>query len=273
MESSSSSIPYQIVNAFTDGNLFSGNPAAVCLLDSWPSDVVLQSIAAQNNLAETSFLSLMGESTWKLRWFTPTREVTLCGHATLAAGRVLIDEGLVERVCHFETLSGRLSVERDEGDQLWMDFPEKPVTQIPFTAEMKALFPEMIFLGKNDLAYRVVEVPTAEDVRAYRPDDRQLREMENIFGCVLTAKGDAEAEEDFVSRFFAPNAGVPEDPVTGSAHCSLFSFWAERLEKTHMIARQLSARGGRVMGKIEKRGRVQLGGEARTFAEGTLRIR
>jgi|TARA_B110000037_G_scaffold143954_1_gene162744 PhzF family phenazine biosynthesis protein len=196
--------PYRIINAFTDGGLFSGNPAAVCPLNSWPSDAVMQLVAAQNNLAETTFLVPTADSTWRLRWFTPPREVELCGHATLAAARVLFDLGKAEGVCHFDTLSGRLSVKRDADDQLWMDFPLKPVSELPLSAEIKDLFPTMIKLGKNDLDYLIVEVPTADDVSSYIPDDGRFLAEAEVFGFVLTAIGDGDAEEDFVSRFFAP---------------------------------------------------------------------
>lgn len=264
--------PYWIVNAFTDGSLFTGNPAAVCPLEAWPEDEVMQAVAAQNNLAETSFLVPRGAGEWSLRWFTPVREVTLCGHATLAAARVLFDLGAAETMCGFETLSGRLTVERDAEEQLWMDFPTKRVSCLSPSPALKALFPGMLQLGQNDLDYRVIEVATADEVRAYQPDASRLRAQADVFGFVLTAKADTDAEEDFVSRFFAPGAGVSEDPVTGSAHCSLFPYWGERLGKSQLIARQLSARGGRIEGALEPQGRVRLGGLAMTYAEGALRL-
>ena len=225
------------IDAFTS-RLFGGNPAAVVLLEEKLPDHVMQCIAAENNLAETAFL-LPGDEAWGLRWFTPTLEVDLCGHATLASAHVLFGEGLAagDEVL-FNSLGGRLSVRRS-GDLLTLDFPVRLSEPIKFGEEYgKALSaqPLEVHAARDHLALFACEA----DVAALKPDMDLVAKLD-AFAVIATAPGD---EIDFVSRFFAPKAGIPEDPVTGSAHCTLTPFWAARLDKTELEARQISPRGG-----------------------------
>jgi PhzF family phenazine biosynthesis protein len=237
---------------------FEGNPAAVCPLESWLDDDILRAIAEENNLSETAFF-VPSDKGFKLRWFTPASEVDLCGHATLAAAHVLFESlGYSEPVITFETRSGELLVER-KGRGLEMNFPARP----PKPCEL----PEALALG---LGQRPVEVLAADDymavfdneatVRAIRPDHALLSQLD-LRGVIVTAPGD---DVDFVSRFFAPKLGIPEDPVTGSAHCELAPYWAGKLGKTALNASQVSRRGGHIA--CEVRGdRVALLGSAVTF--------
>ncbi len=257
-------IPIYQVDAFA-GEVFGGNPAAVCPLQSWPEDELLQAIAAENNLAETAFLVARGER-YELRWFTPQIEIDLCGHATLAAAYVVFHYLNIHlsRV-DFETRSGLLGVSRD-GAQLAMDFPARPAT--PCEA------PEDLIRG---LGVAPLEVYKCRDYLAVLESESQVRELKPDFitlghldclGIIVTAQGE---NADFVSRFFAPRAGIPEDPVTGSAHCTLVPFWAERLGKNELQALQVSERGGRLscanLGE-----RVKLAGEAVIYLEGTITV-
>ena len=237
---------------------FEGNPAAVCPLESWLDDDILQAIAEENNLSETAFF-VPSDKGFKLRWFTPAREVDLCGHATLAAAHVLFEIlGDSRQVITFETRSGELLVER-KGKGLEMNFPAR----LPKPCEI----PEALALG---LGQRPIEVLAADDylavfedeatVRAIRPDHALLSQLD-LRGVIVTAPGD---DVDFVSRFFAPKYGVPEDPVTGSAHCELAPYWADRLGKTALSARQVSRRGGHIACEV-RGGRVALLGSAVTF--------
>lgn len=238
-------IPIFQVDAFAS-RPFTGNPAAVCPLDSWLPDETLQNIALENNLSETAFFVRTGDR-FALRWFTPEVEVDLCGHATLASAFVLFAElGLPgDRVC-FDTRSGELAVTR-AGDLLSLDFPARPPSS-------GGVHPRLIdALGAQPLTvlsardYLVVYA-TEADVRALQPDMQQLSTLDR-FAVIVTAPGDSV---DFVSRFFAPSKGVPEDPVTGSAHCTLIPYWSKRLGKTLMQARQISRRGGEL--ECEDRG-------------------
>lgn len=242
---------------------FEGNPAAVCPLEAWPEDAVMQAIAAENNLSETAFFA-PGADGFDLRWFTPVAEVDLCGHATLAAAHVLFEHlGHRQDSIRFQTRSGTLEVTR-EGEVLVMDFPARP----PASCRVPPLLVEA--LGEPP-----VEVLAADDfvvvfgreaqIRALEPDLAKLARLPRRGVCV-TAPGD---EHDFISRFFAPALGVPEDPVTGSAHCELAPYWAARLGRQRLRARQLSRRGGEV--DCEVRGeRVVLRGTAVTFLEGHI---
>jgi PhzF family phenazine biosynthesis protein len=253
--------PYFVVDAFAS-RVFSGNPAGVCLLDHWLPAPLLQAVAAENNLSETAFL-VPTAGPWELRWFTPSLEVDLCGHATLAAAHVLIEQGEKRRVLEFATQSGLLSV-RSEGGLLTLDFPSRP----PQPAEPPGGLREA--LGGHPRAVlqardHFVVYGTEEEIRRLQPDFPALRAI-RPWGTIVTAPGDTC---DFVSRFFAPGAGIPEDPVTGSSHCSLIPYWAQRLKKSVLQARQLSARGGELF--CEDAGdRVRIGGRARTYSAGTI---
>jgi len=257
-------IPMYQVDAFT-GRVFTGNPAAVCPLDAWLSDQQMQSIAAENNLSETAFFVPEGNG-YRLRWFTPRVEVDLCGHATLASAFVVfrhISPDLATVL--FQTRSGELVVTRD-GDRLTMDFPSRlpgPVTVHPQLVPALGDEPWQV-LGASD--YLVV-YQTEEQVRALKPDMAKLAEVD-LFAVIATAPGN---DCDFVSRFFAPSKGVPEDPVTGRAHCTLTPYWAERLGKKQLFARQVSKRGGELW--CEDLGeRVRITGNAVEFFSGTITL-
>lgn len=256
------------VDAFA-GRLFEGNPAAVCPLDRWPSDDLLAAIAAENNLSETAFfVPEPSDEAFHLRWFTPVEEVDLCGHATLATAHVLLRyiEPSLRRV-RFRTRSGELQVRRD-GEDLVMDFPALPPGPCESPAGLAVALgtvPETV-LAASDY---VVLLPSAADVRALQPDMAALAKLDRR-GVAVTAAGD-EAGADFVSRFFAPRLGVPEDPVTGSAHCELAPLWADRLGKVRLRARQLSRRGGELVCEVAG-DRVRLAGRAVLYLEGTIRV-
>jgi PhzF family phenazine biosynthesis protein len=257
-----------VVDAFTRRR-FSGNPAAVVPLERWPGDDVLAGIAAEMKHSETAFFAPEGDA-FRLRWFTPKVEVELCGHATLATAHVILSvlELARDRV-GFETKSGRLEVERD-GDALAMDLPVRvPVTTPVDDRVVEALGrrPTAMLQARDVIAV----YDDAAHVRALEPDLPAIAALKDVFAVCVTAPGDAADRIDFVSRFFAPAKGVPEDPVTGSAHCSLAPYWANRLGKTRLEARQLSARGGELA--CTMRGdRVVLTGEAVLVLEGTLLV-
>jgi PhzF family phenazine biosynthesis protein len=258
------SIPYYQVDAFTS-RVFSGNPAGVCLLADWLPDALLQSIAAENNLAETAFI-VPRDSLFHLRWFTPALEMDLCGHATLAAAHVLFQHlGCRAPSVRFQTRSGVLSVARAE-DRLTLDFPARPATTCAAPTELIDGLggnPAMTAKARDYLA--VFE--TEQAVRELRPDMAALMRLDCL-GIIASAPG---VNCDFVSRFFAPRAGVPEDPVTGSAHCTLIPYWAQRLGRSELRARQISARGGELF--CEDRGeRVGIGGHAVTYSSGFLHV-
>lgn len=257
-------IPFYQIDAFAR-DVFSGNPAGVCLLDEWPADAVLQSIAMENNLPETAFL-VRQEEHYELRWFSPKVEIDLCGHATLASGFVIfnyIDPGA--RYADFSTKSGKLTVTRDR-DLLVMDFPARKPVPAPPPPDVEAVFgvAPVEVLGSRDLLLVFRE---EETIKSMKPDLSRVAALD-YFAAIVTAPG---RECDFVSRFFAPGAGIPEDPVTGSAHCSLIPYWAERLGKKELYARQLSERGGELFCK-DQGGRVAIGGRAVTYLAGTIKI-
>ncbi|MEK7780005.1 MAG: PhzF family phenazine biosynthesis protein [Verrucomicrobiota bacterium] len=257
-------LPYYEVSAFTT-NPFGGNPAGVCPLEAWLPDSVLQGIAANNNLAETAFSVPRGKD-FDLRWFTPTLEMDLCGHATLAAASVLFNErGVTGSEVRFHSRSGVLSVARD-ADFLTLDFPSRPPTP---SAVPEALLrglgatPKEVFNARDYLAV----FSSAAEVRALKPDFAALKTLDCL-GIIVTALG---TDCDFVSRFFAPGAGVNEDPVTGSAHCTLIPFWTGRLGKTKLFARQVSARGGELFCELAG-ARVRIGGRAVHYLRGEIQI-
>lgn len=258
-------IPIYQVDAFSTGP-FSGNPAAVCPLDAWLDDNTLQSIAAENNLSETAFI-VASEKGYDLRWFTPAIEVDLCGHATLAAGYVVLNHlqpGL-DSVA-FETVSGQLVVSR-ACDRLVMDFPSRaptPISGSQALSDALGAAPSEVHLSRDILAVFDDEA----SVRRLSPDQARLLALAEGLGVIASAKGDSV---DFVSRFFVPKAGIAEDPVTGSAHCTLVPFWAERLGKSRLVAYQVSQRGGEL--HCEHRGdRVIIGGRCTLFLTGNIHV-
>lgn len=255
------------VDAFTDRE-FSGNPAAVCLLlDGDKSPVWMQAVAAELNLSETAFLLPRGKS-WQLRWFTPTTEVDLCGHATLASAFVLFREGLVAEgeIIVFDTLSGSLKAKK-AGRWLELDFPAEPAWPEPIADDvLRALGAKPLFTGRNRLDY-LVEVASEEEVLTLTPDMRILGSRSER-GFIVTARA-SRPGYDFVSRYFGPAVGIPEDPVTGSAHCCLGPYWRQKLGKDVFEAWQASARGGRVKVRMEDE-RVFLGGQGVMVLKGQL---
>jgi PhzF family phenazine biosynthesis protein len=256
------------VDAFTD-RPFTGNPAAVCLLDGPRDAAWMQDVAREMNLSETAFLHPTGDG-FGLRWFTPAIEVELCGHATLASAHVLWETGTLDpaATARFHTLSGLLTAER-VGEWIALDFPAKRVEEVaPPEGLAEAIGAEPLFTGRSKFDY-LLELASEEAVRATDPDHRRLASLP-VRGIIVTARA-STAPFDFVSRFFAPGSGVDEDPVTGSAHCTLGPFWASRLGKDEMLAYQASARGGIVRVRVEGE-RVKLGGQAVTVLRGRLAI-
>jgi predicted PhzF superfamily epimerase YddE/YHI9 len=257
-------IQYQ-VDAFAE-RPFEGNPAAVVPLALWLDDALMQAIAAENNLSETAFL-VPGESAWQLRWFTPLNEIDLCGHATLASAHVLFHErGVDQETLHFDTRSGRLSVRR-RGEALEMDFPRwnvRPLAQDPGLGT--ALGAPPVEVLETDACLVAVYAEETQ-VATLAPDMAAVAAL-HPHGVLVTAPGTCH---DFVSRFFAPAMGVPEDPVTGSTHCALTPFWSGRLGRTVLNARQLSRRGGTLECELAGE-RVLLRGRAVTVIESTLRL-
>lgn len=259
-------IPIYQVDAFTSA-VFSGNPAAVCFLEGWIDDERLQSIATENNLSETAFL-VQTDRGFDLRWFTPITEVALCGHATLASAFVLFScRHWGSPTIKFQTRwSGELTVSK-QGDLLEMDFPARPAqlgNPPDGLAEALHTAPEGVFASAEDL---MVILESEKAVRALQPDFEALKRIDNR-GIIITARGD---RSDFVSRFFAPRVGIPEDPVTGSAHCVLTPYWAGQFKKDFLHAFQVSERGGELF--CHYRGhRVGISGQAVLYLEGTIKV-
>ncbi|MDR2212168.1 MAG: PhzF family phenazine biosynthesis protein [Pseudomonadales bacterium] len=258
-----STLPLYVVNAFTS-QAFHGNPAAVCPLEQWLSDDLMQAIAAQNNLSETAFLVPEGPN-WRLRWFTPRLEVALCGHATLASAFVLARRHPRSHEFHFHTQSGELTVTR-ENDHYTLNFPTRPLSPLPECAELEAALGHPVqTLTQAGPKHAIAELENESALRACHPDFSALKTLP-WSGIAITARGDSC---DFVSRYFAPKAGIDEDPVTGSAHCGLTPYWAQRLGKTRLKAQQLSERGGELL--CELRGdRVLMTGGAVLYSEGMI---
>ena len=261
------------VDAFCDA-LFKGNPAAVVPLDAWPQDSLLQSIAAENNLAETAFL-VPAASAWELRWFTPKSEVDLCGHATLAAAYVLVNhyKQYAPSIDFATRKSGVLSVRTHEDGTLSMSFPSIALQAQLADAEQQlvksAVGVETAAILKGHYSEQeydyVVVLDDEKHVQQFIPDVARFTSLDSR-GVIVTASGQGC---DFVSRYFAPNVGIDEDPVTGSAHCLLAPHWAQQLGKTTLQAKQLSARGGDLICEV-KADRVVLTGRAVLYMEGTL---
>ena len=265
------SVPIYTVDAFTE-RAFAGNPAAVCLLEAPRDDAWMQAIAREMNLSETAFLLPHAGDGFDLRWFSPFVEVALCGHATLASAHVLWESGTLgaDDTARFHTRSGLLTAtQRDGGIEL--DFPVKPVEPTePAPGLVEALGVRPQFVGRNSMDY-LVEAADEGEVRRASPDHARLARIP-VRGVILTSRSSETAAGDgfdFVSRFFAPGVGIPEDPVTGSAHCALAPYWAARLGKSEMVGRQVSARGGTVRVKLAGE-RVKLGGGAVTVLRGVV---
>ncbi|HEY3249555.1 MAG TPA: PhzF family phenazine biosynthesis protein [Ignavibacteria bacterium] len=262
-------LPIYTVDAFAD-KPFSGNPAAVCVLNEAIYDSAMQNIAFEMNLSETAFV-LKEDDVYDLRWFTPAAEVDLCGHATLASAHILWEQGLhdTNKQINFKTRSGAL-ITYKKGDEIEMDFPAIPEKEISYPVELiqalGGVSPK--YVGMTRWNY-VVELENEQAVRAVQPDFELLLDLPG-WGTIITAKADP-GEYDFVSRFFAPEKGVPEDPVTGSAHCALGPYWQKRLGKKEFTAYQASARGGRVGVRVEG-DRVFLSGKAVTVIKGEINI-
>jgi PhzF family phenazine biosynthesis protein len=259
-------IPLYIIDAFTD-RAFAGNPASVCFLESWPEDNWLAKLAAEMNHSETAYLVPKG-SDFELRWFTPAVEVDLCGHATLASAAALYHGGRVPRAqaITFHTRSGALTA-TPHGEEIELDFPVTPAEPAaPPNGLLEALGVAACNVGRSKFDY-LVEVASDEVLRGIKPDFRALAAVE-CRGVIVTARS-SDPAFDFVSRFFAPRAGVDEDPVTGSAHCTLAAYWHERLGKSEFRAYQTSQRGG-ILGVRFAGSRVQLSGRATIVLEGRL---
>lgn len=262
-------IPIYQADAFTD-TLYGGNPAAICPLQEWLPDAVMQRIAAENNLAETAFFVKTNKG-YLLRWFTPEVEIDLCGHATLASAHILFTElGYTEPVIYFETVkAGVLTVTRD-GNKYTLDFPSRPpqpVSDLPMDliSALGGKIPVEVLKAQNYL----VVYETEEDVRDLKPDFSLLAKVD-AHGIIVTAEGNSH-DVDFVSRFFAPLVGINEDPVTGSAHCNLIPYWADVLQKDQLHAYQISARKGELWCQL-KGDRVLMSGKAVTYLKGEIFI-
>ena len=258
------SLAFHQVDAFSD-RPFAGNPAMVYRLEQWLDEALMQRIAAEHNLSETVFVVREGDR-WRIRWFTPNCEVPLCGHATLAAAHVLFEVyGEPAPVLQFDSLSGPLAVTR-QGDWLELDFPTQAPLARAVDAELQQLVGQPLQAAFTTRELMVV-LESEAAVRACQPDLNALAQWP-FLGLIVTAPGE---QHDFVSRYFAPALGVDEDPVTGSIHCSLIPYWAERLGKTELAAFQCSNRGGELRCRLEGE-RVKIAGQARRVASGELLI-
>lgn len=257
--------PLFVVDAFTQA-AFGGNPAAVCLLDAPAEPEWMQSVAAEMNLSETAFVVPAGAE-FGLRWFTPTVEVPLCGHATLASAHVLWDGWVPERVpVRFQTTSGVLSCTRD-GDLIEMDLPADVPVAMDVTDALADALGTLVTEAAVSRVGKVLALTDADTVRTLVPDFASIAELDAV-GVIVTAASDG-TELDFVSRYFAPGVGIDEDPVTGAAHCALAPFWAARLGRDELVGYQASKRGGTVRCRLDG-DRVVLGGHAVTVTRGDL---
>ena len=254
-------IPIYQIDAFADGP-FKGNPAAVCPLDHWLPDTILQCIAEENNLSETAFF-VGNAPEYHLRWFTPNTEVDLCGHATLAAAHVIFDLHPLISTITFHSRSGPLRVAKNNS-LLTLDFPSQTLEscQAPdILIQALGIVPQACFRGMDYLAV----LPNESDIIELTPNFELLKQLD-LRGLIVTAPG---TDVDFVSRFFAPNCGINEDPVTGSAHCMLAPYWGNRLGKSNLAARQLSKRGGRLHCQLSD-DRVLISGNTVCYLQGTI---
>ncbi len=254
------------VDAFAE-ELFQGNPAAVCLLDGWLEDGIMQKIAEENNLAETAFI-VKKDNHYEIRWFTPTIEVELCGHATLASAFVIFEylDFIGTKIDFHSPISGALSVVKNE-DKLFLDFPIDTIEKCDLSQKIKScigILPIEVYKGKTDY---IAVVETQEEVANLTLNLKMISEL-NSRGLIVTAKGE---DVDFVSRFFAPQSGIDEDPVTGSAHTSLIPIWANKLNCNKMMARQLSKRGGKLICELKDK-RCSIGGTSILYLKGNIYI-
>lgn len=256
---------YYIVDAFAE-ELFKGNPAAVCILDKSIGDKLMQKIAAENNLSETAFVKKNGQE-YDLRWFTPAIEVDLCGHATLASAFVInnfIDKKA--ETFQFTTLSGKITVKKD--DKLFnMNFPARIPKKIEILPAMEKAIGTYIQEAYSSTRDLLLRLESEEQIKKLKPDLKLITELQ-YFGVIATAKA---SNADFVSRFFAPKTGIPEDPVTGSSHCVLIPYWADKLHKDTLKAYQASERGGFLHCR-NLHDRVIIGGNAVLYAEGEIKV-
>lgn len=274
-------LPIYQIDAFARQR-FSGNPAAVVPLESWLPDEMMQAIAMENNLAETAYVVRREDGTYDLRWFTPELEIPLCGHATLAAAFVLFTYyGFTGNTICFHTQSGKLFVNKAGDNRLVLDFPARPLIRLSAPEEHALSLQLTTILGKTPLEiFHSVNNYLAiyqceEDVRSINPNISALNELADVIGVIVTAQG--SGEYDCVSRYFCPNTTIPEDPVTGSAHCSLVPYWAEKLSKTTLFAYQASARGGEISCELiteatTQNQRVRMGGYAAPYLQGTIEV-
>ena len=260
-------LPIYQIDAFT-GRLFAGNPAAVVICESDLSAETMQSIAAENNLSETAFVVLAGNDN-KIRWFTPTVEVDLCGHATLAAAHVIFNHlKFSGNTVSFSSKSGPLHV-RQDGEVLYLDFPADSITAAEALETLISglgVTPSELYRGRDDF----LAIFDNEDIIASLSPDMTLISKVPSRGVIVSSIGH-EVQVDFVSRFFAPQSGVPEDPVTGSAHTTLIPYWSKRLAKQHLRAKQISKRGGDVVCRNLVQ-RVEIGGQAATYLVGEISL-
>jgi predicted PhzF superfamily epimerase YddE/YHI9 len=263
--------PLYWVDAFAD-KPFHGNPAAVVPLTAWPEAALMQKIAFENGLAETAFFVRTGPDRFHLRWFTPELEMDLCGHATLASAFVAFNHlGQAGSRIVFDSQSGPLTVDRRADGRLELNFPSRPPAaladaQLPPTLLPGLRGPRPQWIGKARDYFCVY--PTAADVLALKPDFTLLNQID-VIGIIVTAPGDASV--DFISRFFAPNCGILEDPVTGSSHCTLIPYWAQRLGRNVLSAQQLSARGGDLLCELAG-DRVRIAGQAVLYLRGEIAV-
>jgi PhzF family phenazine biosynthesis protein len=264
------SIPIYQVDAFTE-KPFSGNPAGVCVLPQPADEAWMQSVAMEMNLSETAFVVRQEDGAFGLRWFTPTVEVALCGHGTLATSHILYETGILksDEVARFHTKSGLLQARQVNG-LIELDFPSTPAEDCDTPDELlDALgLTSALYIGQPRFDY-LIEVQSEAELRSLTPDFGRLRSLD-IRGVMVTAKSD-RAEFDFVSRFFGPGSGIDEDPVTGSAHCALAPYWAKKLGKNKLTAYQASTRGGKLLCTLVG-DRVKLAGRALTVLAGELTV-
>lgn len=267
-------LPFFWIDAFT-AKVFAGNPAGVMPLEAWLPDDLMQQLARENSLAETAFFVRTGENRYHLRWFSPAMEIDLCGHATLASAQVLFCHlGLAAESVTFDTRSGPLVVRRLSDGLLELDFPSRPGRPIAVDPALTAALgaqPRETAQARDTLCV----FQTAAEVRALRPNFAALALLDT-FGVIATAPGE---DCDFVSRFFVPRAGINEDPVTGSAHCTLVPYWADRLAKSKLHAKQISVRGGELWcelqpttGSGQGSNRVGIAGHAALYLRGTIEV-
>jgi PhzF family phenazine biosynthesis protein len=272
--------PIYQVDAFTEKR-FHGNPAAVVPLETWLPNETMQAIALENNLAETAFFVCRADGSYDLRWFTPELEIPLCGHATLASAYVLYEYlGFVGERILFHSKSGELTVQKT-GDTLALDFPARPLQILSPERHSELLTFLTNALGKPPVElYHSVNnyfavYDTETEVRAIKPNFMLLNELPDVIGVIVTAQSEANSDYDCVSRYFCPNCSIPEDPVTGSAHCSIIPYWAEKLGKTTLRAYQASARGGEFFCEYRKQAsgdRVIMAGSVAPYLKGMITV-